>query len=114
MNHEAYPVAVLNRRSPSLSDPLPGVHRVYIGRPTILGNPFPLKREEDRDLVCNRYMVWLKRSYKSNPAVARELHRLVELSRSGPLELVCYCAPLRCHGDSVREAILRLRGDVLQ
>ena len=50
-------ITVLNKRA--LSDPLPGVTRVYVGRPSPLGNPYAIGRDGDRAAVVARYRRWL-------------------------------------------------------
>jgi len=62
---------------------------VYVGRPSKWGNPFPLKREEDRDAVLVKYRRWLA----TQPALIASLHEL-----RGKV-LGCWCAPRRCHAD---------------
>jgi hypothetical protein len=105
-------IVVLNKselKKRRLSDPLPGVARVYVGRPSPLGNPFAMDSEADRDSVCEQYEAWLRRAYREQPGVRAELLRLLRLLRlaqAGPLELVCWCAPLRCHADFIRTALL--------
>lgn len=63
---------------------------VYIGRPSKFGNPFVLGRDGDRATVIARYEAWLR----SQPALVEAAKR--ELRGKN---LVCWCAPLACHGD---------------
>ena len=63
---------------------------VYVGRPTKWGNPFVLGKDGDRDTVIAKYEAWLK----SKPALVEAARR--ELCGR---DLVCWCAPLRCHAD---------------
>ena len=99
-------ISVLNKHA--LSDTLPGVHRVVIMRGTPLGNPFPMKgrSQEERDRVCKAYEGWLRDQWRDNGPARAELERLYALAQQGPLELVCCCAPKRCHGHFVKEALL--------
>lgn len=108
-------IQTVNLKSGSLSDPLPGVVRVYIGRAfagragSPLGNPEPLRRGaslEERDANVDRYRQWLRQQYRANGPVRAELERLLAIAESQPLELACYCAPLRCHGDEIKRALL--------
>lgn len=84
---------------------------VYVGRPSLLGNPFKMRNEGDRDLVCDRYDTWLsERLRQGDPLITVEIDRLVALARQGDLVLGCYCAPARCHADSIKRVIeARLR-----
>ncbi len=94
------------------ASPLPGRVRVYIGRPSVLGNPFQIGRDGDRDQVIRRFKVYLDGRIKANdPVIMRELRRVVDLSRKHLVELACFCKPAACHGDHIREALITLSQD---
>lgn len=82
---------------------------VYIGRRTPLGNPFEMadKSDAERNRVCDAYAVWIReRIAARDPKVLAELARLRRLAeRPEGVILGCYCAPKRCHGDTIRELI---------
>lgn len=94
---------VLNRNSGSILI----MSAVKIDRTTLWGNPFIIGIHGDRDTVCDAYLEWLNRWTEhveeikieigarvySNRWVVENLHLL-----KGK-DVVCYCAPLRCHGD---------------
>ena len=101
----------------------------YIGRPSVLGNQFSHLdgtlaqfKVATRDEAVSRYHEWLQIHFKSDPAVRTELLRLVDIyERTGELVLICWCAPLACHGDILKTAIEHLvefrkakRGDGLK
>jgi uncharacterized protein DUF4326 len=66
---------------------------IYIGRPSIWGNPFIVGRDGTRQEVCNRYRLYLL-----------ENHRLMGLlSNLRNKTLGCWCAPEACHGDILAE-----------
>jgi hypothetical protein len=75
---------------------------VYIGRPGPWGNPFPLKKEEERDRVIERYRTWLQGELASGNIKEEDL-----LSLRGKT-LGCWCAPRSCHGDVLLEEAERL------
>ena len=94
-----------------LSDPLPGpgARRVYVGRPSVLGNAFALGRDGSREQVIARYRVWLwQQLQQADSPQRRALEDLLEQARRQPLELLCWCHPLPCHGEVIRKAILWL------
>lgn len=62
---------------------------VYIGRGGKWGNPFRIGPDGDRAAVIARHAAWLGEQ--------RELLRSLDELRGR--DLVCYCAPLPCHGD---------------
>ena len=61
---------------------------VYIGRPSIWGNPFNLNSESERSLVIKQYAAWIQ----TQPQL---LARLRELKGK---VLGCWCSPRSCHG----------------
>lgn len=65
---------------------------VYIGRGSKWGNPFRLRRDGDRTTVIAKYERWL----------ADQHHLLRALDELRGRDLVCFCAPLACHGDLLR------------
>ena len=75
---------------------------VYIGRPSPLGNPFVLGRDGNRDEVIRKYSDYITREIENNDKVRKELNRILELSRKGDVNLICWCAPKKCHGDVIK------------
>jgi hypothetical protein len=76
--------AVLNKKD--------GPHQgaVYIGRPTKWGNPLVIGKDGTRADVVAKYETWLRSKPDLMAAAKRELQGM---------DLVCFCAPLACHGD---------------
>lgn len=78
----------------------------FIGRRSPLGNPYLMRDERDRDLVCDLYTVWLAHMIqRGDVLVMNELLRLTEIAVRRPLTLGCFCAPKRCHGDEIKQAL---------
>ena len=78
----------------------------YVGRPSVLGNPYPMKDEKDRTEVIARYRVWLWAELKKNGVVADELHKLAaEYKDKGKLVLICWCHPKPCHAEIIAAAV---------
>ena len=85
-----------------------GVHSnaVYIGRSMqgIAGNekfhnPYKMFKEEQRDYVCEQYRKHLWNQIRTGEVTVADL-----LALDGK-DLVCWCAPARCHGDTIMKAI---------
>ena len=79
---------------------------IYVGRPTVLGNPYTLKVYTRTDAIA-RYRIWLRQQWQRHG----EVHAaLLELARAyqerDELTLLCWCAPRRCHAEVIREAVL--------
>ena len=71
---------------------------VYVGRPTIWGNPFELTNSSD-DEERQRVIELYREHIAEHP-------ELVELLRDlRPERLVCWCAPKPCHADVLAELL---------
>jgi hypothetical protein len=83
-----------------------GDRRIYIGRGSPLGNPFPITPALPRDQAIAAYRPWLMDKIAANdPAVCNALNDIAAKSMSGGVDLVCYCAPKHCHGEVIKEII---------
>lgn len=60
---------------------------VYCGRGSPYGNPFVIGVDGDRDQVCDRF--------------EREILPTLDVSALRGKDLICYCAPARCHCDAI-------------
>lgn len=84
----------------------------YIGRGSVLGNPYSHRKFEhtikcrSRDEAIALYEQYLIREYPSNIAIRAELHRLKDAAEKGPISLLCYCTPKRCHGEIIKKILL--------
>ena len=86
---------------------------LYCGRgeredmiPTCLGNPFVIKGAITRDNVCDDFDAWLRHGVDADKqrTVAR---RIGDRHAEGKhIALFCWCAPLRCHCESIRQYAL--------
>lgn len=89
---------------------------VYVGRSmprfprgSVLGNPYKIGKDGDRDEVIEKYKVWLRTQYRKGGAVKIELDMLARKVKAGQdIVLVCWCYPQRCHAEFIREAIEKL------
>jgi hypothetical protein len=78
---------------------------VYIGRGTALGNPYSIPEHGDRDAVCDQYEAWLDfKISQGDPVVITAL-----LGLNADSNLVCSCAPARCHGSGIVKAWERMQ-----
>lgn len=87
---------VLNKRSKNIP-----ADAVYIGRPTKWGNPYThlegtlaKYKVENRQAAVDAFKKYLDQAIAANPQILETIKR--EL---GGKDLVCWCAPLACHGD---------------
>jgi len=70
---------------------------VYIGRPSIFGNPFSMRSERDRMAVIEKYREYFLARIESDPVFKQKV-----LALKGK-RLGCFCAPKPCHGDVIIE-----------
>ncbi len=78
-------VRVLNKKD--LRGPVPG--SVYIGRPSIWGNPFVIGKDGSRADVIAKYELWIE----------QQPDLMAKLSHLKGKHLICWCAPAACHGN---------------
>ena len=82
---------------------------IYIGRGSPFGNPFTVDKY-GRDGACDKFDEYMEEqltSDSSNP-LKEGLDLLVDLVKESqePIMLVCFCAPKRCHGESLKRYII--------
>lgn len=81
---------------------------VYCGRFTPVGNPFPMKDKSvaERNRVCDEYEDWFnKKMFEKHNKVTQFVNELVLLASVSDLNLGCFCAPKRCHCDTIKDYI---------
>ena len=93
-------MTVLNKRNSGIP-----AGSVYIGRGSIWGNTFShlvgvanTTHVKDRDEACDRHYD------KLNVDIYEGRVTLNQLASLHGKDLVCFCAPLRCHGDTLAVA----------
>lgn len=74
-----------------------------VDRTTILGNPFKMFNESERDKVCDNYYRYFEEKISQNDRVIlEELQKIKHLASKKPVFTIgCHCAPRRCHGDTI-------------
>ena len=60
---------------------------IYIGRGSPWGNPFIIGKDGNRDEVCDKF--------------EKEVLPTLDVESLRGYNLVCFCKPKRCHGDSI-------------
>ena len=68
---------------------------VYIGRPSKWGNPYPLINESRRDLICEQYEEYIATRLIKDEITEEDFHEF------DGKNMMCFCAPKRCHGDTL-------------
>lgn len=95
-------ITIVNKRTHLPSDDVD----VYIGRGSPLGNPLPIGVDVDREQALLFYEHHLTSKIRDkDEAVRGELNRIWKAAKVGNVNLVCYCAPRRCHGEFIKKLI---------
>lgn len=106
--HKEKNMNVVNKRTHT-----PTTKDVYIGRPSVLGNPFSHlsgtlaeHRVATRDEAIKAYTQWLvdKVKVERDPLILAALRAIPE-----DAHLVCWCKPQSCHGDIIVKACAWLK-----
>jgi hypothetical protein len=93
-------ITIVNRRNGRAAG-------VYVGRPSVLGNPYVIGHDGSRPDVVDKYRAWLREQYRHDGAVRRALRQLaMRYLTDGALTLICWCAPQPCHAEVIRDAVL--------
>jgi hypothetical protein len=83
-----------------------GARGIYVGRPSLLGNPFAMQSEATRAQVIRDYEDWLaEQLLDPRSAASIEIYRPAALARKQDICLVCFCAPKACHADIIKRTI---------
>lgn len=87
--------------------PKPNEWFIRVDRSSALGNPFYMKNESMRDEVCEKYKAYFhKKVDERDPLIMNALQEIIVALKSGtPVALACWCAPKRCHGETILEYV---------
>ena len=74
-----------------------------VDRKTVLGNPFRMYQESQRDSVCDQFEHYFEDKIRGNdPVILDELRKIKALAESKPIfKICCHCKPRRCHADTI-------------
>ncbi len=79
---------------------------IYVGRGSPLGNPFYMNNQHMRDEVCDKYILYIKDQINcNNRTIIDELVRIHQIAETQPVHLQCFCAPRRCHADTIKKIL---------
>ncbi len=74
-----------------------------VDRSSVLGNPFHLKNEKERDKVCKAYEDYFYTQYANSLLFRNEVKRLLKKAETNYIVLACWCAPKRCHAETIKK-----------
>jgi hypothetical protein len=91
---------------------------IYIGRGSVFGNPYSHLESEHPTVLCRdreesleKYNEWFTGVVTGCGCKHKSLHQklreiIVKLRMGEEVNLVCFCKPKACHGDTIRNYIL--------
>lgn len=106
------PFIKTNIKVVNIKNHIPTEYDFYIGRPTVLGNIYSHKKQsiadilvENRDIAIDKYKEYFyERIGCDDRDFIDELDKLYHFYKEhGKLNLCCWCAPKKCHGDVIKE-----------
>ena len=74
---------------------------IYIGRPSVFGNPFSIGKDGDRKEVIDKFREYFLQRIIEDTEFKKEVLKLKGKT------LGCYCKPQDCHGDIIAEYLER-------
>lgn len=94
-------ITVVNKRKHKA-----GSNDVYIGRPSALGNPYPVETY-GREPCIAKYETFICHAIEDgNKKIVAELDHIAHMVLDGrDVNLVCWCAPSPCHGNVIKRII---------
>jgi len=96
-------VEIMNLKQGKPTEP----YDVKVDRTTPVGNPFPMGPNHDRDAVCRMYREWFEDNHYKGE-VKEYLDRILALLKEhGQVRLWCWCAPERCHAETIKRWLER-------
>lgn len=81
---------------------------MFVDRSSPAGNPYPIGWEgRNRKMACDMYKKDFERQME-NPYFKAYIISLINIyKRYGKLRLFCWCAPKRCHAETIKSYIER-------
>lgn len=85
------------------------INAIYMGRGSPFGNPYHVDYH-GRDGACDKFDEYMEKQLASDKpnTLKTNLYRLVEHVKKSqePVMLMCFCAPKRCHVESIKRFII--------
>lgn len=91
-------VRVVNLMQYKLKD---GEVLIKVDRSTPVGNVFYMRNEGMRDEVCDKYEAYFYKKVKEAGAFRDYIAHIYRTALKHDVALGCWCAPKRCHADTI-------------
>ena len=86
------------------NEKLLNAYDIRVDRMSVLGNPFRMQYEFERNEVCDKYEVYFNEQVTSNNVAFLNALRTLYMIHEhyGKLRLFCWCYPKRCHAETIK------------
>ena len=78
---------------------------IKVDRSSIVGNPFYMKDESQRNKVCDEYEIYFKSKMLNSLPFQAFVKNIKNVSKESDVALGCWCHPKRCHADTIKNYI---------
>lgn len=79
-----------------------------VDRTSPIGNPFYMASEDKRDEVCDKYEVYFNKQIETNSEFKAYAYKILSaLKTYKKVALYCWCAPKRCHAETIKNWLLK-------
>ena len=81
---------------------------IRVDRSTVVGNPFPMHAETQRNEVCDKYEAYFNNIIahpEDNKEFMDYLRNIYRVAKQTDVALGCWCAPKRCHAETIKAFI---------
>lgn len=85
---------------------------IRVDRKSVLGNPYKMsdRSNAQREYVCDLYEEYIKKALdftndKYDIEMDEELDNIAKLALTHSIDLGCFCAPKRCHGETIKRIV---------
>ena len=88
---------------------------LYCGRGSVLGNPFVMQNQsiEERNRVCGEFeKYFFEKIEQKNKNFIEALNFIFKESKSKDVNLGCFCAPKRCHCDTIKNFVDKMNKEI--
>lgn len=99
-------ITVWNRRDFGM-----GRTATYVGRGSVLGNPFVLRKHGNREEVIEKFRQLLWTDVQNKGALYDAIDSMAQRLNYEDINLVCYCAPKACHADIIKNAVMWINSE---
>ena len=90
--------------------PMEGEMLIKVDRTTPLGNPFRMQDESQRDRVCEWYEELFQSFIEKDALFKHHIDYIINESRTTNIALGCWCAPKRCHAETILRYVTKIDG----